>query len=98
MRVLLAGLPIRVLSPAELGFTEAPEETGSTFLENATIKALHYCRTTGRLAVADDSGLSVDALGGAPGLLSSRFAGEGASDNARNALLLSKLAGVPDER
>jgi XTP/dITP diphosphohydrolase len=98
MRALLAGLPFRVLSPADVGITRAPEETGSTFVENATIKALYYCRATGRLAVADDSGLSVDALDGGPGLLSSRFGGEGATDEDRNRLLLEKLAGVPDAR
>jgi XTP/dITP diphosphohydrolase len=98
MRALLAGLPVHVLSPAELGLTQAPEETGTTFLENATIKALHYSVAAGRLAVADDSGLSVEALGGAPGLLSSRFGGEGASDDDRNTLLLAKLSGVPEER
>ena len=98
MRVLLAGLPLRVLSPADLGITESPEETGTTFVQNATIKALHYGRASGRLAVADDSGLSVDALDGRPGLLSSRFGGEGASDDDRNKLLLHKLAGVPEDR
>lgn len=99
MRGLLAGLPFLVLSPGDLGITEAPDETGGTFVENATIKALHYCRVSGRLAVADDSGLSVDALGGGPGLMSSRFGGENATDDERNALLLRKLAGVqPDRR
>jgi XTP/dITP diphosphohydrolase len=98
MRALLDGLPFRVLSPADLGIHEAPDETGTTFVENATIKALHYCQASRRLSVADDSGLSVDALGGGPGLQSSRFAGEDATDGERNALLLEKLAGVPPER
>jgi XTP/dITP diphosphohydrolase len=98
MRGLLAGLPFVVLSPADLGITDAPDETGTTFIENATIKALHYCRVSGRLAVADDSGLSVDALGGGPGLMSSRFGGENATDDERNALLLRKLVGVSPER
>jgi XTP/dITP diphosphohydrolase len=98
MRLLAAGLPFRVIGPRELGLVEAPEETGASFLENARIKALAYARRSGRLTVADDSGLSVDALGGAPGLFSSRFGGEGASDLDRNQLLLSKLAGVPPER
>lgn len=97
MKTLLAGLPFHVLSPADLGITQAPEETGATFQENATIKARHYALASGRLAVADDSGLSVDALGGRPGLLSSRFGGETATDDDRNALLLEKLAGVPPE-
>jgi XTP/dITP diphosphohydrolase len=98
MKVLLQGLPIEVVSPADLGIHESPEETGSTFRENALLKARHYARVTGRLAVGDDSGLSVDALGGAPGLYSSRFGGEGRSDADRNALLLEKLAAVPREQ
>ena len=98
MRLLLQGLPFHVISPAELGITEAPEETGSTFVENATLKAVHYSRAAERLAVADDSGISVDALDGRPGLLSARFGGEGASDDDRNALLLSKLKGLPPEK
>ena len=95
MRLLAEGLPFRVLGPRELGIGEAPEETGATFIENAVLKARHYARLSGRLTVADDSGLSVDALGGGPGLYSARFGGEGASDADRNALLLEKLAHVP---
>jgi XTP/dITP diphosphohydrolase len=98
MRLLLEGLPFRVLSPRDLGILTAPEEPGSTFLENATLKALDYARRSGRLTVADDSGLSVDALDGGPGLYSSRFGGEGASDLDRNRLLLERLRGVPRER
>jgi len=98
MRLLVEGLPFRVVGPRELGLLEAPDETGATFLENAAIKALAYARLSGRLTVADDSGLSVDALGGAPGLYSSRFGGEGASDLDRDLLLLEKLRGVPPER
>src|SRR4029453_2471075 len=95
MKQLVEGLPFRVLGPRDLGIVESPEETGTTFRENATLKALHYARLSGRLTVADDSGLSVDALDGSPGLYSSRFGGENASDLDRNRLLLSKLAGVP---
>jgi len=98
MRLLVEGLPFRVVGPRELGLLEAPDETGTTFRENAAIKALAYARLSGRLTVADDSGLSVDALGGAPGLYSSRFGGEGASDRDRNLLLLDKLRGQPFER
>jgi XTP/dITP diphosphohydrolase len=98
MRVLLADLPLRVLCPADVGLTDAPDETGSTFLENAVLKARHYARLAGLLAVADDSGLSVDALDGGPGLYSSRFGGTGANDDDRNRLLLSKLQGLPQER
>ena len=95
MRLLAQGLPFRVLGPRELGIEDAPEETGTTFIENAVLKARHYARLSGRLTVADDSGLSVDALGGGPGLYSARFGGEGATDADRNALLLEKLARVP---
>jgi XTP/dITP diphosphohydrolase len=84
-----------VVSPRDIGIREAPAETGASFRENAAIKALAYARLSGRLPVADDSGISVDALDGAPGLYSSRFGGEGASDRARNLLLLEKLRGVP---
>jgi XTP/dITP diphosphohydrolase len=98
MRQLVEGLPLRVVGPRELGIEEAPEETGTTFVENATLKALYYAGRSGLLTVADDSGLSVDALGGGPGLHSSRFAGEGATDIERNGLLLEKLTGVPHER
>jgi XTP/dITP diphosphohydrolase len=95
MRLLAAGLPFRVIGPREIGIADAPEETGKSFLENARIKALAYTGRSGRLTVADDSGLSVAALGGAPGLYSSRFGGEGASDLDRNRLLLEKLKDVP---
>jgi XTP/dITP diphosphohydrolase len=95
MTQLVDGLPFRVLSPRDLGLLTAPEETGTTFLENATLKALHYAGLAGRLTVADDSGLSVDALDGGPGLYSSRFGGEGASDLDRNRLLLQRLEGLP---
>jgi XTP/dITP diphosphohydrolase len=98
MRQLVAGLPYRVLGPRDLGIHDAPEETGTTFLQNAILKARWYGARTGLLAVADDSGLSVDALGGAPGLYSARFGGETATDDDRNRLLLEKLAGVPAER
>jgi len=95
MKQLVDGLPFHVLSPRDLGLLAAPEETGTTFLENATLKALHYAGLSDRLTVADDSGLSVDALDGGPGLYSSRFGGEGASDLDRNRLLLQRLDGLP---
>ena len=75
---------------------ESPEETGSTFLENALIKARHAARCTGLPAMADDSGLEVDALSGAPGVWSARYAGVGASDAANVSKLLAALEGVPD--
>jgi len=98
MRLLVDGLPFEVVSPRDLAILEAPEETGGTFLENAVLKARYYSKRAGCLAVADDSGLSVDALDGGPGLYSSRFGGEGAGDEDRNRLLLEKLEGVPAER
>lgn len=98
MRQLVAGLDFRVLAPADVGIHDAPEETGETFAENASLKARYYATRSGLLAVADDSGISVDALNGAPGLFSSRFGGIGADDADRNRLLLSKLAGLPPER
>ena len=98
MRLLVEGLALHVVGPRDLGINDSPEETGQTFLENATLKARHYAQLSGLLTVADDSGLSVDALDGAPGLYSSRFGGEGASDFDRNLLLLARLEGVPRER
>jgi XTP/dITP diphosphohydrolase len=98
MKQLVDGLPFRVLSPGDLGLLTAPAETGTTFLENATLKALHYAGHSGCLTVADDSGLCVDALDGGPGLYSARFGGEGATDLDRNRLLLERLRGVPAEK
>lgn len=97
MRLLVAGLSFHVVGPLDIGIEDAPDETGRTFIENAILKARYYARRSGLLTVADDSGLSVDALGGGPGLYSSRFGGEGASDEDRNRLLLLKLEGVPPE-
>ena len=77
---------------------EPPPETGVTFLENALIKARNAARRSGLPAIADDSGIEVDALDGAPGVWSARFAGEGASDEANLDKLLRSLAGVPDAR
>ena len=81
----------RVQPQADFGVTEA-EETGSTFVENALIKARHACSLTGHAALADDSGLVVPALGGAPGLRSARYSGSGYEDN--NTLLLNNMAGL----
>lgn len=72
---------------------EAPEETGSTFEENAILKAVYYGARTSGWLFAEDSGLEVDALGGEPGIRSARFSGEGATDESNNALLLSRLEG-----
>ncbi|MCK8516861.1 RdgB/HAM1 family non-canonical purine NTP pyrophosphatase [Methylonatrum kenyense] len=73
------------------------EETGLSFVENALIKARNACRHTGLPAIGDDSGLEVDALDGEPGIYSSRYAGESATDRDNNTLLLAELAGVPEQ-
>jgi XTP/dITP diphosphohydrolase len=93
-RSLLAGLPYELISLAALGL-ESPPETGSSFLENAALKARHAATSSGFAAVADDSGIEVDALGGAPGIHSARYAGADASASANNAKLMSALEGVP---
>jgi XTP/dITP diphosphohydrolase len=98
MRELLAGLVWSVLGLRELGVGDSPEETGESFAENAALKARHYARVTGRLVVADDSGLAVDALGGRPGLNTARYGGPGLDDAGRNRLLLEQLSGVPEAR
>ena len=89
---ILGELGIRVISQAEAGVDVEPEETGSTFEENAVIKAKAVMAASGLPAVADDSGLMVDALGGAPGVFSARYSGgHDRSDADRNALLLKNL-------
>jgi XTP/dITP diphosphohydrolase len=93
LRALLAPLGIAVVSQAELGVAPAPE-TRSTFIENALDKARHAARHTGLPALADDSGLVVPALGGAPGVHSARYAGDQADDGANNAKLVAALAGL----
>ena len=93
-RSLLAGLPLELCSLAELNLP-SPEETGGSFLENALLKARHASALSGCAAVADDSGLEVDALGHAPGIYSARYAGPGADDQANNAKLMTELKGAP---
>ncbi len=95
MRQLLAPSGLEVLAQDQLGVPEA-EETGLTFVENALIKARNAARHSGLPAIADDSGIEVDALAGAPGIHSARFAGPDAEDAANNALLLEKLRDVPE--
>jgi XTP/dITP diphosphohydrolase len=93
-RELFAGTSIE-LEALEPGSPRVPEETGRTFVENALIKARHAADLTGRRAIADDSGLSVEALGGAPGVHSARYAGAGATDRANVERLLRELVDVP---
>jgi XTP/dITP diphosphohydrolase len=89
-----AGLGLEVVAQSELGVDPAPED-GATFVENALAKARHAASRTGLPAIADDSGLCVDALGGGPGVRSARFAGDGADDLANVARLLEELRSVP---
>jgi XTP/dITP diphosphohydrolase len=97
LRALLDGVDFEVVGQAELGI-EAAEEPHATFLENALAKARHAAVRSGLPALADDSGLCVAALRGAPGVRSARFAGEGAGDAANNAELLRQLAQQADRR
>jgi len=89
-------LPLTITTPVDEGLEGEPEETGTTFTENALLKARHYARITGMLTLADDSGLEVDALHGEPGVYSARYAGPSASDADRVRLLLAKLEAVPE--
>ena len=95
LQSLLAGLPIEVLLQSQFNIPEAIED-GLSFIENAIIKARHAARLTGLPAIADDSGIAVDALGGEPGIHSARFAGEHGNDAANNRKLLEQLLDVPD--
>ena len=91
-------MPHELLLLADVPGATLPEETGATYQENALIKARAAMRATGATALGDDSGIEVDALGGAPGLHSARWGGEDLDDAGRNALLLQRLRGVPAER
>lgn len=95
IKELLANLPFKVTSLLE--YPQIPEiiEDGKTYRANALKKAREVARATGKMAMADDSGIEVRALGGAPGIYSSRFAGQGASEKARNKKLFAMLKGVP---
>jgi XTP/dITP diphosphohydrolase len=95
--ILAAALPeaVEVLAAGDLGVPDVPE-TGVTFAENALLKARAVAAATGLVAVADDSGIAVDVLGGAPGIFSARWAGRHGDDAANLALLLAQVADVPD--
>lgn len=95
---LLSGLPFDVLSLGDYPEIREIQETATSFRENAAIKAETVAKATGELALADDSGLEVDALGGRPGVYSARFAGVGAGDAANIEKLLSEIKDVPAER
>jgi XTP/dITP diphosphohydrolase len=98
VRQIMAGLPIVLLTSDDVGGWPEIEETGDTYLANALLKARAVAAVTGRAALADDSGIEVDALDGAPGVRSARFSGERASDEDNNAKLIESLDGVPSER
>ena len=98
---LFADAGFELKTPGDLGFPFDVRETGSTFAENAALKALAAARLTGELSLADDSGLEVDALGGRPGIFSARYAGgsrtaDGMDEAEQCRIVLSELAGVPD--
>lgn len=98
MREILQGLGIEVISETEAGVDVEVEETGSTFAENACLKAGAVAKASGLPAIADDSGLCVDALNGAPGVYSARYGGEGLDDVGRYRLLLENMRGMLDRR
>lgn len=94
MGEILRDLGVEVVSPSALGIPVDVEETGTTFLENALLKAKAICRAANLPAIADDSGLCVDALNGAPGVYSARYGGEGLDDRGRCMLLLNSMRGA----
>jgi len=97
-RQLLDGLPFRILSLDDVGVGIEVEETGDTFAANAELKASQYYAASGELTLADDSGIEGDALKGAPGIYSARFAGEGARDQANLEKLLNALTSIPEQQ
>ncbi|MBF8291493.1 MAG: Ham1 protein [Steroidobacteraceae bacterium] len=97
MRAILASRDLEVIPQSEFGITP-PVEDGATFIANALIKARHAAAHSGLPAIADDSGLEVDALGGRPGLHSARYAGPAAAARDNNELLLAELAGIPERQ
>jgi XTP/dITP diphosphohydrolase len=97
-RALLEGCGWELMTPLDLGLHLEVEEAGGDYAENARIKAEAFAKASGLVALADDSGIEVEALGGAPGPLSARFGGDDISDAQRAALLLERLKGVPPER
>ena len=103
MQLLLSGLGIEAVTRCDLGIDIEIEETGTTFLENATLKAKKICSLSGMPAIADDSGLIVDSLGGRPGVYSSTFGGEGLTSTERcryllNEIIKSGIAGKTEQR
>jgi XTP/dITP diphosphohydrolase len=95
LQQLLDNLPLELYGLSDFPNVATVPETGASFVENASLKAAGYATPTGLLTLADDSGLEVEALGGAPGIRSARYAGEGASDSDRTARLLAELSIIP---
>ena len=97
IRRILTGYPFELIDLSDLDPIREPEETGLTFLENALLKSRYYCQESGMIALADDSGLEVDALGGQPGIYSSRFAGEDSPHSVKMAKILELLSNTPEK-
>ncbi|MDO4470186.1 MAG: XTP/dITP diphosphatase [Bacillota bacterium] len=98
IREILGELPVEILSMKEAGIEADIVENGSTFEENALIKAKEVCKLAGEMVLADDSGLEIDYLNGEPGIYSARYMGEDTSYRIKNQNLIDRLAGVPDEK
>ena len=98
IRAIMADFPAEIVSLKEAGIHADVDENGNSFEENAIIKAEAICRLTGCVTIADDSGLEIDALGGEPGIYSARYMGEDTSYRIKNANLIERLTGVPDEK
>ena len=96
MRKMLFNTSFSAFSLDEVSVLEEVEETGTSFEENAMLKAETYGKLSGKLTIADDSGIEVDALGGAPGIYSARYGGDGKDDQDRNKLLLEIVEGIPE--
>jgi XTP/dITP diphosphohydrolase len=95
---IFSDIPFRLRSLSDIQIQMDMEEIGTTFAENAELKALAYAKITGMLTLSDDSGLEIDALGGAPGVYSARFAGAGTSYEERFRIILEQLRGLPMEQ
>lgn len=97
-RAIFSGIPFRLLSLSDVRLDMDVEETGTTFAENAELKALAYARSSGLLSLADDSGLEIDAMGGSPGVYSARFLRADATYEERFRVILAQLRGMPPEQ
>lgn len=98
IREILGDLPLEILSMKQVGIRADIEENGTSFEENALIKAREVCRLAGEMVLADDSGLEIDYLNGEPGIYSARYMGENTSYRVKNKNLMERLEGVPDEK